>query len=142
MSRFGESTLSLDQFCFFIFDSSSCVLFLSSSLLQRPDANPGVQPGNKNCVEFSQAPADGKDPVHPRLPRRPQDIKERKSAHPQHDPSPLRARFFLVFSLFCPPLGICCHASKSLHSQACVDIAGGRDIIDHSLKGGTEEEEK
>lgn len=76
-----------------LFFSSKLPVFWNSSalssLLQRPDANPGVQPGDKNCVEFSQAPADGKDPVHPSLPCRPQDIKECKRHHLQPDPSPL-----------------------------------------------------
>lgn len=52
-----------------------------SSILQRLDADHGVQPHHKNCVEFSQAPADGKDFVHSRLPCRPQDIKESKGDH-------------------------------------------------------------
>lgn len=73
-----------------LFFSSKLPVFWNSSalssLLQHPDANPGVQPGDKNCVEFSQAPVDGKNPVHPRLPCRPQDIKECKRHHLQPDP--------------------------------------------------------
>ena len=71
---------NLMLYLFYFCDSSSI-----SSVLQRPDADPGVQPAHKNRVEFSQAPADGKDPVHPRLPCRPQDIKECKRDHLQPD---------------------------------------------------------
>lgn len=64
-------------------------------------------------MEFSQAPADGKDPVHPQLPRRPQDIKERKRDHLQHDPLTSAGLLFPRIFHVLPPLGICFHASKS-----------------------------
>lgn len=106
-----------------------CPFSFFSSLLQRPDANPGVQPRNENCVEFSQAPADGKDPVHPRLPCRPQDIKERKSAHPQHEPSPLRSGIALssCFPCFDPPhsASVVMHLGPSIHKHALTSLGGG-----------------
>lgn len=69
-------------------------------------------------------------------------LKSVRAPTPSTTPHLSGLAFSWCFPCFAPPLGICCHASKSLHSQACVDIAGGRDIIDHSLKGGREEEEK
>lgn len=97
-----------------------CTSFSISPLLQRPDADPGVQPCYKNRVEFSQAPADGKDPVHPRLPCRPQDIKECKRGHLQPDPSPLSfslplshsSHSFLSFSVPFPSFSISLYVSK------------------------------
>lgn len=96
-------------FSLFLFTDTPCLCAPSalSSLLQRPDANPGVQPRDKNCVEFGQAPTDGKDPVHPRLPCCPQDIKECKRHHLQPDPSPLLpplppSVFLLTFSPHSP----------------------------------------
>lgn len=88
-----EKLLYMNTICF----SFSSSFPTPSSLLQCPDADPGVQPCHENCVEFSQAPADGKDPLHPRLPRSPQDIKECEWDHLQPDPSPL-SLFQLTFA--------------------------------------------
>lgn len=108
-----------------------------SSLLQRPHGDPGVQPRHKNCMEFSQAPADGKDPVHPELPRRPQDIKECKRDHLQPDPSPL--------SLFLYPqnLFICVQTPTLLRNELTTKAkeGGGMGRVGgHNVRGGKRRE--
>lgn len=46
---------------------------LCSFFLQRLDERTGVQPGHQDCVELSQAHADGADPLRPGLACRQED---------------------------------------------------------------------
>lgn len=123
--------LSLHYSSLRIFFSLCFVSSPLSSFLQRSDADAGVQSCHEDYVEFRQAPADGKDPIHPWLPCRPKDIKECKSpppARPLHLPAfspPTLARPFHFFQhTQCYP---CVRGQTSVMREggSCVVAVGG-----------------